>query len=158
MRGRPQGRLDSMRPLADSYAMASGTDLDRLADFVTSRRVELSMDVEELAQHMGVSDKTVRRIETGVSVKRDTYAKLEVALGWTAGSARRVLANVKAVPDLRDLPPESDLALAEEADRLVEVIRGVLKLQDKKMTPRMVEVFLDELGRQIMPNDDNKDQ
>jgi transcriptional regulator with XRE-family HTH domain len=71
--------------------MAAGTDFDRLADYVTSRRVDLGIDQAELADRMGMHRRTVSRIETGQSVKRDTYATLEKELGWTPGSARRVL-------------------------------------------------------------------
>lgn len=101
-RRRPPLRLDSQRPTGDSYAMASGTDLDRLADYVTSRRVELGIDVAELARRMDMHPKTVRRIEAGNSVKRDTYAALEKELGWTPGSARRVLEG--STPTIRSAP------------------------------------------------------
>jgi len=113
-RRRPPLRLDSTRPSGDSYAMAAGTDLDRLADYVTSRRVELSIDVEELARRMAMHPKTVRRIETGQSVKRDTYATLERELGWTPGSARQVLRG--GTPTVRSASKsESDQAVEQFA-------------------------------------------
>jgi transcriptional regulator with XRE-family HTH domain len=90
--------------------MSDTTDYDRLADYVLSRRTVLGIDRAGVAGRMGVSTKTVERIELSRSVRSGTLAKLELALGWTPGSARRVLdggeptlvEQEESVPDLRD--------------------------------------------------------
>jgi hypothetical protein len=68
-------------------------DWKRLGEHVIARRVALNMNNrDDLAQASGISYRILGDIETGRRSNFDTVtlAKLERALGWAAGSARRV--------------------------------------------------------------------
>lgn len=105
---------------------------------------------------MGVSDKTVRRIETGNSVKRDTYAKLERELGWAAGSVRRVLAGGEpAAPpsDAAPTQPAEPEALAggsagfewtEGDETKYQLLKSMLRAQGLELTPRLFAIMKDQ--------------
>ena len=68
-------------------------DWKRLGEHVIARRIALNMHTRDaLAQASGISYRILGDIETGRRDNFDpvTLAKLERALGWLAGSARRV--------------------------------------------------------------------
>lgn len=70
-----------------------GADWPRLADYVVARRVELGMrDRRALAAASGITDRTLGKLENGQRVSASTLAVIEHELGWSPGSARRVLA------------------------------------------------------------------
>lgn len=73
---------------------------------VAARRRELGVDVAELARDAQVDVKTIRSLETGERMPRDsTKAKLERALEWTPGSIDLVFAG--EVPIVIETPPAS---------------------------------------------------
>ncbi|MGZ9829909.1 helix-turn-helix domain-containing protein [Tsukamurella ocularis] len=73
-------------------------------EIVAARRRELGVDVAELARDAQVDVKTIRSLETGERMPRDsTKAKLERALEWTPGSIDLVFAG--EVPTVVDAPP-----------------------------------------------------
>jgi transcriptional regulator with XRE-family HTH domain len=99
-----------------------------LADYAIHRRGELKLRREDVAGRMGMSPKTVERIEEGKSVQAATLGKLERALRWKPGSARAVLEGGE--PTL--ISPESDNSLYErvvrdEVEEEMLAIRGVSK-------------------------------
>jgi hypothetical protein len=70
-----------------------GADWQRLADYVVARRVELGMrERRALAAAIGVTDRTLGKLENGQRVSPSTLALIENELGWTPGSSRRILA------------------------------------------------------------------
>lgn len=71
-------------------------DYARLADIVHKRRLELGMPIAAIAEKAGVSKDTYRKIEEGGSVRDVTYAKIEPALRWAAGSCWEILAGATA--------------------------------------------------------------
>lgn len=120
-RRRPPVRLDRTRPISHPCRMV-GTDFDRLADFVVNRRMELRLERDDLADRMEMVTKTVERIELGKSVRRTTLAALERALGWTPGSARRVLdGGDPTLVDAKD-PAETPAALPPDEQRFVDAL------------------------------------
>jgi hypothetical protein len=138
----------------DSANEPSSTHL-LLDTWMNERRRKLRIKTwTQVAERAGMSDENLRKIRRGeISISENAADGIEDALQWAPGSVMRAVAE-----GVKPTPAESAPVIVEEADRLVEVIRGVLQLQGKKLTPRMVEVFLDELGQQIMSEDHNKDQ
>ncbi|MBM7788901.1 helix-turn-helix domain-containing protein [Tenggerimyces flavus] len=68
-------------------------DWERLGRFAKDRRLELARTQGEVAQLGGLGSLgTIRRIESGKSVKELSLAKLDHGLDWRPGSAARVLA------------------------------------------------------------------
>jgi DNA-binding XRE family transcriptional regulator len=65
--------------------------LERLAEEVQRRRIELKLGVEPAAKLAGVSKDTWKRVEAGLKVRDTTYAKIDQALGWALGSCAGVL-------------------------------------------------------------------
>ncbi|GAA2199785.1 MULTISPECIES: helix-turn-helix domain-containing protein [Streptomyces] len=61
-------------------------DLDRLAKYVKAHRLELYPSRLAAAQAAGISKDTWHRVEEGEAVRDSTYAKIDKALGWAAGS------------------------------------------------------------------------
>jgi DNA-binding XRE family transcriptional regulator len=61
-------------------------DLDRLAKRVKAHRMELYPSRLAAAQAAGISKDTWHRVEEGDDVRESTYAKIDKALGWAAGS------------------------------------------------------------------------
>lgn len=66
-------------------------DLQRLADRVQARRLQLNLSARRAANLAGMSKDTWARVETGQSVQAATYDKVEDTLGWTVGSCRKIL-------------------------------------------------------------------
>ncbi|MGW4043043.1 hypothetical protein [Streptomyces sp. NPDC004721] len=61
-------------------------DLGRLGDHVKAHRVQLYSSRLKAAQAVGISKDTWQRVEDGLTVQEVTWAKVERALGWAAGS------------------------------------------------------------------------
>lgn len=68
----------------------STPDLQRLAEHVADRRNRLGMSVRRAAGVAGVSKDTWTRLEAALPVRHSTYDAAELALGWTAGSCRKI--------------------------------------------------------------------
>ncbi|KAA8884241.1 XRE family transcriptional regulator [Nocardia colli] len=73
--------------------MSAGKDWKRLADRVVSRREELSLHTrQDLADATGLSYRLLGDLERGVrGMSEGTLALVEQALGWSPGSAHRIL-------------------------------------------------------------------
>jgi transcriptional regulator with XRE-family HTH domain len=66
-------------------------DLQRLATAARNRRRKLGLTTIAVAVAAGISKDPYAKIEAGAPVRAATYAKVEPALGWAAGSIRAVL-------------------------------------------------------------------
>jgi hypothetical protein len=66
--------------------------LERLATLVQKRRTELRLGIEPAAKLGGISKDTWKRVEAGQKVWDRSYAGIDAALQWAAGSCLRVLA------------------------------------------------------------------
>lgn len=74
-------------------------DRQRLAKFVRERRTALGLSQEQVAAAGGPSSATQRKIENGHHGSYPaTQRRLETALGWEHGSARRILDGGDPVP------------------------------------------------------------
>lgn len=67
------------------------TPLDRLAQRVKERRLELGIARDKGARGVGMSKDTWKRVEEGAPVRDLSYARLEQALQWAAGSCAAIL-------------------------------------------------------------------
>lgn len=90
-RKRPGRRLDSAGPGRQSRRVST-PDWTRLGAYVASRRSELYDTVRDFSKVIGISEKTLGRLELGRSVSRTTLAEVERALGWAPGSCIAILA------------------------------------------------------------------
>ncbi|MFC9892142.1 helix-turn-helix domain-containing protein [Nocardia sp. NPDC127579] len=84
-------------------------NMARLGQAVKSRRLELGLTQQEVAQAGGPSDTTQTGIEKGVakSVSPSTLRKLDAALGWAVGSSKEILDGGEPTT-LRHAPIEQD--------------------------------------------------
>jgi hypothetical protein len=73
-------------------------DLRRLAARVVDRRLRLNLSIKRAAERAEISLGTWKRVERGEAVRHLTYDKVEVALGWTVGSCRKIMDGGEAVP------------------------------------------------------------
>lgn len=73
-------------------------DLERLATLVHKRRTELRLGVEPAAKAGGISKDTWKRVEAGQKVWDRSFAGIETALQWEAGSCKRILDGGDPVP------------------------------------------------------------
>jgi len=94
-------------------------DLQRLAERVHQRRLQLNLSVKRAAGIAELSIGTWKRVEAGEPVRHLTYDKIESALGWTVGSCRKIMDGGEAV-----LLDELDAAVvaAVPAEALAEEI------------------------------------
>lgn len=65
--------------------------LQRLADLVRKRRVELGMNKIDVARASRVTITTYNKIEGGLAVRDVTYGAIEPALGWARNTCRDIL-------------------------------------------------------------------
>jgi transcriptional regulator with XRE-family HTH domain len=68
------------------------TDLERLAERVATRRIELGLGVEPAARIAKMSKDTWKRVESGKRVQGISYAKIDRALRWAVGGCHDILA------------------------------------------------------------------
>lgn len=95
-------------------------DLGRLATLVQKRRTELRLGIEPAAKLGGISKDTWKRVEAGQKVWDRSYAGIDTALQWAAGSCLGVLIGVEP---LTSEPIDDDVKITEvpkaELERLV---------------------------------------
>lgn len=72
---------------------------------MTRRRLHLNLSVRGAVRLVPpMSKDTWARVEAGLPVQGSTYDRVEAALGWTAGSCRKIIDGGEAVPlDSADL-------------------------------------------------------
>jgi hypothetical protein len=96
------------------------SDLERLATLVQKRRTELRLGIEPAAKLGGISKDTWKRVEAGQKVWDRSYAGIDTALRWDAGSCLIVLAGGEPVTGE---PTADDVKITEvpkaELERLV---------------------------------------
>jgi hypothetical protein len=159
----------SVSPRRTRTADYSESARARLAEAVVDARTAAGWPTTmHLVRAVGRSQRAIYALENaeptvGQSILQAVGATLGKRLrDWHANTPREILEG-KPAPSLTladgappvVTPSESDLALTEEADRLVELIRGVLELQGIKVTPQRVAEFLDQVGVEITAEDDN---
>lgn len=92
--------------------MATGQDWGRLAEYVSAERVKLGYrTLIDFATAIGISDRTLGRLENGRSVGRNTLSVVETALKWAPGSCRAILTGgtpIYLVTDSRDISTRED--------------------------------------------------
>ncbi|MFD8496270.1 helix-turn-helix transcriptional regulator [Amycolatopsis sp. NPDC059657] len=109
--------------------MAGEGQSRNLADQVISGRAREGLEQADLADRMGVSLKTVQRIEAGKPVSPTTLSKLGDALHWPTGGYRVAMAGRDPLSVSR-LAPEVLAALQRIAARQTEVHRKISLVPD----------------------------
>lgn len=91
-----------------SVRVPPGENWKNVADHVVARRVELGYrTTRQLALAVGITEKTIGRLEAGHSVRAGTLAAVERELGWLPGSMQALLAG--GTPRLaQDRPAPAD--------------------------------------------------
>lgn len=113
-------------------------DWRRLADYVRNARVAQGFGSQmQLAEAAGVSEGSVRSIESGKTHTRMPVVmpKIENALGWAPGTARRLLEGEDPFEGSTN-PPMTQ----EQKDRFRELV-----LRSKVMSPAVREQVLAEI-------------
>lgn len=92
---------------------------ERLGALVHQRRAELKLGVEPAAAAAGISKDTWKRVEAGQKVWDRSFAGIETALGWEAGTCRGILEGLDPVP--ADPTPDAEVTQIpkDELTRLV---------------------------------------
>jgi DNA-binding XRE family transcriptional regulator len=96
-------------------------DLQRLAERIRERRLQLNLSARRAAERAEVARETWTRLEEGKVVRHTTYDKVEAALGWTIGSCRKVMEGGDAV-----LLDDTDTHSARVAPVPPEELEGVV--------------------------------
>lgn len=96
--------------------VAAGDDYARLALAVKARREALRLTIEDAAEGADVSENTWIRVEAGRRARGLSYAGIDEALAWRAGSCRAVLGGGDPTPiqspALDDNPYRKDAEIA----------------------------------------------
>lgn len=97
-------------------------DLELLATLVQKRRTELRLGIEPAAKLGDISKDTWKRVEAGQRVWDRSYAGIDTALQWAAGSCLRVLSGDDPIIN-EPLPHADSVKVADvpksELERLV---------------------------------------
>jgi transcriptional regulator with XRE-family HTH domain len=136
-------------------------DLPRLASSVATRRLQLNLSILRAADLAGVSKDTWKRVERGEPVRHVTYDKIESALGWTAGSCRKIMNGGEAtmIDDGADagytiaIPPEALEGEIRDAVQgaLVASTDDLTAAQIRQVNERAIAVLRE---RGILPPED----
>lgn len=115
----------------------------RLGALMKQRRLELDLPKRSVSDKAGVSINTYGRVEEGYPVRDVSYSKIESALGWTAGSAQKVLAGT-GEPVAEDAQVASikmsEDALTDSVQRaFVAVTDDLTAAQIRELSDRVVE-------------------
>lgn len=92
---------------------------ERLATLVHQRRTELKLGVEPAAKAAGISKDTWKRVEAGQKVWDRSFAGIETALGWEAGTCRGILEGLDPAPAAPTFDAEVTQIPKDELKRLV---------------------------------------
>ncbi|MFB7917096.1 hypothetical protein [Streptomyces sp. NPDC056061] len=132
---------------------ADETALQRLADVVQRRRVELDLKKIDVANGAEIAINTYVKIESGQSVRDVTYGKIESVLGWAPGSSKEVLRGGQPTiaERLTDDAVVSPLASAQlEADLEQAVVNAAIAVTDNLSASeirKLKHAVLEELRR-----------
>lgn len=96
--------------------------LERLASLVHKRRTELRLGVEPAAKLGGISKDTWKRVEAGQKVWDRSFAGIETALQWEAGSCKRILDGLEPVPAGVQPAPEEPAVTQIPKDELKRLV------------------------------------
>lgn len=124
---------------------------DLLEHWMNHRRRELRIKWTEVARRAGMSVQNVLRIRKGqISISEDAADGVEDALQWARGSVQRVIQEgAPPIPVAPVAGSTQGAPLSPEATQLFEDIEKLFKAWGLPMTPRMLEVWHDEIGRQL---------
>ncbi|HTW04614.1 MAG TPA: helix-turn-helix transcriptional regulator [Streptosporangiaceae bacterium] len=109
-------------------------DWERLGDYVVARRAALGMrDRRAFSAATGITDRTLGKLENGKRVSASTLGAVENHLGWSPGSARRILAGGEpSVVSAGESRPEYEdptlQHIAETPGLPPDVVRGLIAL------------------------------
>jgi transcriptional regulator with XRE-family HTH domain len=73
-------------------------DLHNLAKLVLRERLKAGLSQEAFGARVGVSDRTIYNFERAEKIGKASYAKLDVAMGWDAGSSYTGRPTIHGVP------------------------------------------------------------
>lgn len=152
---RPAPRRD--RVLAPSPRVGQGSRVrpgenwKNLAEHVKARRVELGMrTTRQLATAVGITEKTIGRLEAGHSVRAGTLAAVERALDWLPGSMLDLLngGEPRVATQRAGTPAEADTGTGGTTwgDTLDPVIRAELLGKTYEELLRMRAYWAAEAG------------
>ncbi|MFV2172258.1 helix-turn-helix domain-containing protein [Actinomadura sp. LOL_016] len=120
----------------------------RLADHVVTERVRRKLDIKDVADSTGVTTRTLRKVEKGERVGRETLVQLELFYQWPPGTARQVLQGGSAPDSLEEPPaPEVEYPSWAAGDPMFEYIyRGPGTDREKLVAIRAVGTHRDAVS------------
>lgn len=136
-------------------------DLQRLAERVEKRRLQLNLSIVRAASLASISKDTWKRIERAEPVRHLTYDKVESALSWTVGSCRKIMDGGEAVvlddagaePQIIAVPPEVLEGEFRDAVQgaLIATTDDLTSAQIRQVNERAIEILR---SRGILPPGD----
>jgi transcriptional regulator with XRE-family HTH domain len=109
-----------MAPSSDNVA------LQRLAELIKKRRVELGMHKIDVARAAGITITTYMKVEDALSVRDVTYGKIEPVLDWVPGTCKDVLFGAVDAA-LVETSPSGGVVVTVPAGVLEEEIRRAVQ-------------------------------
>lgn len=106
---------------------------------ITDRLNELAMSQTELARKAGLADRTVRELRTGAPRRHSpkTLALIERGLDWPRGTLSTLLGE-----------PEAPTVRAEDADQVIDIIRGMIAGLDPAHAIALLGSLAEEIDAQ----------
>lgn len=124
-----------------------------LGDLINKRRRELRIrQWNEVARLARMSPENLRKIRKGeIGISEEAADGIEDALQWERGSVERAVRDgVPPAPRVVDAAPAEPVAVSAEAQEMFAAIKQMFRSWGLEMTPRMLDVWHDEVVRQLL--------
>ncbi|MEE4419562.1 helix-turn-helix domain-containing protein [Streptomyces bugieae] len=124
--------------------------LQRLAELIRQRRIDLDKPKVALAAAAGISPNTYLKVEEGRAVRENTYKALDAALGWASGSCRAVLDGAAEPIEIDRGPGDTVIARIPEEDLGQALTSAIVAVSDSLTAPEIRDMsrkVVEELKR-----------
>lgn len=99
--------------------------LQRLANQVAQRRVDLKMNKIDVARAAEIQINTYSKVEDGKPVRSTTYGRIEEVLGWAPGTCVDILRGAAAATVIESGPPGAVISPIQAGDLAADVADAV---------------------------------
>jgi hypothetical protein len=120
-------------------------DLNRLAELVRQRRVDLRLGIEPAAKLAEMSKDTWKRVEAGLTVRATTYPGIERVLQWAPGSCMQIIQG--AVGPVVVQPAGEGIVIAED---LAGQVEDSVKLAAIAVSDNLTAAEIRDLSQRVL--------